>query len=42
MPVVNDDFIVSNYYYEKEMARDFEYHEAGDVVVIPVVIRSIV
>ena len=38
--LVSDDFIHSDYCYEKEMKRAMERHEAGDAVVLPVILRA--
>jgi hypothetical protein len=38
--LVSSDFIHSNYCYEIEMQRAMERHEAGDAVVIPVILRA--
>lgn len=38
--LVSSDFIDSNYFYEIEMQRAMERHEAGEAVVIPVILRA--
>lgn len=38
--LVSADFINSNYCYEKEMARALERHKAGEVRVIPIILRD--
>lgn len=37
--LVSPDFIASNYCYNIEMKRALERHEAGDAIVIPVILR---
>lgn len=37
--LVSPDFLDSDYCYDREMARAFERHHAGDAVVIPVIVR---
>ena len=39
--LVSADFIASDYCYDKEMARAIERHEAGEVRVIPVILRAV-
>ena len=39
--LVSSDFLASEYCYDIEMKRAMERHEAGDAVVIPVIIRSV-
>jgi internalin A len=41
LPLVSADFIASDYCYGVEMARALERHEAGEAVVIPVVVRDV-
>lgn len=38
--LVSSDFLDSDYCYEKEMARAMERHEAGEAIVIPVILRA--
>ena len=38
--LVSPDFIASNYCYNIEMKRALERHEAGDAIVIPVILRA--
>lgn len=38
--LVSPDFIASDYCYEIEMTRAMERHEAGEAVVIPVILRA--
>ncbi|AXK80763.1 toll/interleukin-1 receptor domain-containing protein [Pseudolabrys taiwanensis] len=38
--LISADFLDSNYCYEKEMARAMARHEAGEAVVIPVILRA--
>lgn len=38
--LVSPDFIASDYCYEREMRRAVERHDAGDAVVIPVILRA--
>lgn len=40
--LVSADFLASYYCYEKEMQRALEKHEAGEVRVIPVILRDVV
>lgn len=37
--LVSPDFMASEYCYEREMLRAMERHEAGDAIVIPVILR---
>lgn len=37
--LVSPDFLASDYCYEKEMMRALERHDAGEAVVIPVILR---
>ena len=37
--LVSPDFIASDYCYEQEMARAMARHDAGEAVVIPVILR---
>jgi hypothetical protein len=37
--LVSSDFLDSDYCYEREMKRALERHEAGEAVVIPVILR---
>ena len=37
--LVSPDFLDSDYCYEREMGRALERHEAGDAVVIPIILR---
>lgn len=37
--LVSPDFLASDYCYEREMRRALERHEAGEAVVIPVILR---
>src|SRR4051812_48541204 len=38
--LVSADFLDSDYCYEKEMKRAMERHEAGEAIVIPVILRA--
>jgi hypothetical protein len=38
--LVSADFLASDYCYEKEMLRAMERHEAGEAVVIPIILRA--
>lgn len=38
--LVSSDFIASDYCYEIEMQRAMERHQAGDAIVIPVILRA--
>lgn len=38
--LVSPDFIASEYCYEKEMTRALERHDAGEAIVIPVILRA--
>lgn len=38
--LVSADFLASNYCYEKEMLRAVERHNAGEAVVIPIILRA--
>ncbi|MGY3146378.1 hypothetical protein ACVWYQ_003377 [Bradyrhizobium sp. USDA 3397] len=38
--LVSSDFLASDYCYEKEMLRAMERHEAGEAIVIPVILRA--
>jgi hypothetical protein len=38
--LVSSDFLDSDYCYEKEMTRAMERHEAGEAIVIPVILRA--
>ena len=38
--LVSPDFLASDYCYEREMRRAMERHEAGEAVVIPVILRA--
>jgi hypothetical protein len=38
--LVSSDFLDSDYCYEKEMARAMQRHEAGEAIVIPVILRA--
>lgn len=38
--LVSPDFIASEYCYEREMARAMRRHEAGEAIVIPVILRA--
>jgi len=38
--LVSPDFLASDYCYEREMLRAMERHEAGEAVVIPVILRA--
>ena len=38
--LISADFIASDYCYETEMARAMERHEAGEAIVIPVILRA--
>jgi len=38
--LVSADFLDSDYCYDKEMTRAIERHEAGDAIVIPVILRA--
>lgn len=38
--LVSADFLDSDYCYEKEMMRAMERHEAGEAIVIPVILRA--
>jgi hypothetical protein len=37
--LISSDFMASNYCYDVEMMRAMERHEAGEAVVIPVILR---
>ena len=37
--LVSPDFIASDYCYDREMRRAMERHEAGDAIVVPVILR---
>ena len=37
--LVSPDFLASDYCYDREMIRAMERHEAGDAIVIPVILR---
>jgi len=37
--LVSQDFLASDHYYEKEMKRALERHEAGEAHVIPIILR---
>ncbi len=37
--LVSQDFLASDYCYEKEMKRALERHEAGEARVIPIILR---
>ena len=37
--LVSPDFLASKYCYEREMSRAMERHEAGEAIVIPVILR---
>jgi hypothetical protein len=38
--LVSADFLASDYCYDIEMKRAMEHHEAGEVIVIPVILRA--
>ena len=38
--LVSADFLASDYCYDKEMLRAMERHEAGEAIVIPVILRA--
>ncbi len=38
--LISSDFLASDYCYDKEMLRAMERHEAGEAVVIPVILRQ--
>ena len=38
--LVSSNFLASDYCYEKEMSRALQRHEAGDAIVIPVILRA--
>jgi hypothetical protein len=38
--LVSSDFLASDYCYEKEMTRAMQRHEAGEAIVIPVILRA--
>ncbi len=38
--LVSPDFLDSDYCYDKEMTRAMQRHEAGDAIVIPVILRA--
>jgi hypothetical protein len=38
--LVSPDFLASNYCYNREMLRAMERHEAGEAIVIPVILRA--
>jgi hypothetical protein len=38
--LVSADFLASDYCYDKEMKRAMERHEAGEAIVIPVILRA--
>lgn len=38
--LVSADFLASDYCYEREMLRAIERHEAGEAIVIPVILRA--
>ena len=38
--LVSSDFIDSDYCYNREIRRAMERHEAGDAIVIPVILRA--
>lgn len=38
--LVSSDFLASDYCYEKEMLRVVERHDAGEAIVIPVILRA--
>lgn len=40
--LISADFLASDYCYDKEMLRAMERHEAGEAVVIPVILRQCV
>jgi len=40
LPLVSADFMASDYCYDIEMARALERHEAGEAIVIPVIVRD--
>jgi hypothetical protein len=37
--LVSSDFLASDYCYQREMARAIERHEAGEAIIIPVILR---
>ena len=39
--LVSSDFLASNYCYDIELGRALERHEAGEAVVVPVILRSV-
>lgn len=39
--LVSDDFLASDYCYDKEMKRALEKHEAGEARVIPIIVRAV-
>jgi hypothetical protein len=38
--LISSDFLASDYCYEREMRRAIECHEAGEAIVIPVILRA--
>jgi internalin A len=40
--LISADFIASDYCYDIEMARAIERHDAGEAVVIPIMLRACV
>ncbi|OSI71593.1 MULTISPECIES: toll/interleukin-1 receptor domain-containing protein [Bradyrhizobium] len=38
--LVSSDFLASDYCYEKEMMRAMQRHEAGEAIVIPIILRA--
>jgi hypothetical protein len=39
--LISADFLVSDYCYDRELNRAMERHEAGEAVVVPVMLRSV-
>ena len=41
LPLVSSDFVASDYCYDVEMKRAMERHEAGEALVIPIILRPV-
>ena len=41
LPLVSSDFVASDYCYDIEMKRAMERHEAGEALVIPIILRPV-
>lgn len=41
LALLSQDFLNSKYCYEKEMARAIERHEAGDLVIVPIILEPV-